>query len=417
MKFKTLATVALGTAALVFGTAHDGRIGFVQAQAQAETVRPEIGKPLKEASALIKAGKFKDALAKLQEAESVGGRTPVENYNIEGMRVAAASGAGDADSMVKGFEAMKASGRLSQAEQLRMIESIAGTFLRNKDNARALTWSQRYFKEGGTSATMKQVQTSAQFYSGDMAGIIKQTLEEISADEKAGRTPPQDKLNLLLTAASRQKDSANEALATEKLLNYYPRKELWAQTLGSLPQKKGFSDRFALDVYRLKLATGNMRSATDYMEMAQLAAQAGYPEEGKQVVDKGMAANVLGQGAEGARHKRLMDLMVKRTAEVKAALPAAESAAQDAKDGNALVSIGLGYALRGDASRGVKLIEQGIAKGSLKRPEDAKLYLGMAHALAGETAKAQASWRNVKGNDGVTDLAHLWSIQVRGGKR
>ena len=275
MKFKTLATLALGTAAFVFGTAHDGRIGFVQAQAQAETVRPEIGKPLKEASALIKAGKFKDALAKLHEAESVGGRTPVENYNIEGMRVAAASGAGDADSMVKGFEAMKASGRLSQPEQLRMIESIAGTFLRNKDNARALTWSQRYFKEGGTSATMKQVQTSAQFYSGDMAGIIKQTLEEISADEKAGRTPPQDKLNLLLTAASRQKDSANEALATEKLLNYYPRKELWAQILGGLPQKKGFSDRFALDVYRLKLATGNMRSANDYMEMAQLAAQAG----------------------------------------------------------------------------------------------------------------------------------------------
>ena len=39
------------------------------------------------------------------------------------------------------------------------------------------------------------------------------------------------------------------------------------------------------------------------MEMAQLAAQAGFPaEEGKQVVDKGFAANVLGhrQGRRSA---------------------------------------------------------------------------------------------------------------------
>ena len=43
----------------------------------------------------------------------------------------------------------------------------------------------------------------------------------------------------------------------------------------------------ALDVYRLKLATGNITSAADYMEMTQLALQAGIPAEAKLVVDKG----------------------------------------------------------------------------------------------------------------------------------
>ena len=46
---------------------------------------------------------------------------------------------------------MKASGKLAQAEQLRVMESIAGTYLRSKDNAKALAWAQRYFKEGGSS--------------------------------------------------------------------------------------------------------------------------------------------------------------------------------------------------------------------------------------------------------------------------
>ena len=417
MKFKTMSAVALGAAAFLFSVAPTGQIGFAAAQAQTDSVRPEVGRLLKDASALIKNGKSRDALAKVREAEAVAGRTAGENYAIEGMRIAAASAAGDADSMVKAFDAMKASGRLGQAAQLNMMESIAGTYLRNKDNAKALNWAQRYFKEGGNSATMKQVLTNAQYLSGDMGSIIRDTMESVTADEKAGRAPPADKLNLLLNAAGRAKDAGAESFALERLLTYYPKKEYWADVLGRVQQKKTFSDRFALDVYRLKLATGNMRDANDYMEMAQLAAQAGNPDEGKLVVDKGLAAGILGQGAEGARHKRLLDLMLKKSAEVKQALPANLAAANSAKDGNALVSLGLGYAFRGDASKGVQLIQQGIEKGDLKRPEDAKLYLGIAQSMAGDASKAQASWRSVKGTDGAADLARLWAVQARSAKR
>lgn len=417
MKFKTLTAVAFGTAAFLFSMAPTGQIGLAAAQAQTESVRPEVGKLLREASALIKSGKYKDALAKVRDADAVGSRTASENYAIEGMRIAAASGAGDADSMVKAFESMKATGRLGQAAQLNMIESIAGTYLRNKDHVKALSWAQRYFKEGGNSATMKQVLTNAQYLSGDMAAIIRETTEGVTADEKAGRTPPADKLNLLLNAASRAKDANAESFALERLLTYYPKKEYWADVLGRVQQKKSFSDRFALDVFRLKLATGNMRDANDYMEMAQLAAQADNPDEGKLVVDKGLAAGVLGQGAEGARHKRLLDLMVKKSGEAKLALAADQAAASSAKDGNALVSMGLAYAFRGDAAKGVQVIEQGIEKGGLKRPEDAKLYLGLAQSMAGDSSKAQTTWRSVKGNDGAADLARLWAVQARSAKR
>ncbi len=417
-RLKTVVAAAVGALALALGSAPDGHLGLSQASAQADSVRPEVGKHLRDASNFIKAGKYKEALGKVRDAEGVANRTAAENYNIEGMRVAAASGASDADSMVKGFEAMKASGKVGQAEQLRMMESIAGTYLRNKDNGKALNWAQRYFKEGGSSATMKQVLTNAQFLSGDMAATIKDTTEEINADERAGRTPSMDKLNLLLTAALKKGDANAEAMATEKLLNYYPRKELWAQVLGSLPQKKSFAaDKYQLDLSRLRLATGNMRGVDDYMEMAQLAAQAGVPEEGKQVVDKGVAANVLGQGAEGARHKRLADLMVKKIADAKAAAAVNEKAAQEAKDGNAFVTLGLASAFGGNSKKGAEQIEQGIAKGNLKRPEDAKLYLGLAYFLGGDVAKAQAAWKTVKGTDGSAELARLWGIYARAAKR
>jgi len=417
MKLKTLATAAVGAVAMVLGTAPQGELGFASASAQSEAVRPEVGKPLKEAGALVKAGKYKDALAKVKDAEAVSGRTANENFQIEYMRMAAGSGAQDTDAMVKGFEALKASGRLAQPDQLRMIEAIAGTYLRNKDAGKALTWSQRYFKEGGNSATMKEVQSQAQYLSGDMTSIIRETSEEIAADEKAGRTPAQNKLNLLLNAAMKAKDTTAEGLALEKLLAYYPRKELWADVLGRVQAKPSFSDRFSLDVYRLKLASGNMRDANDYMEMAQLAVQAGFPDEAKLVVDKGFASNVLGQGAEGARHKRLQDLVLKKVAEAKAGAAAAEKDALSAKDGNGLVSLGLAAAFRGQGAQGAKLVDEGIAKGNLKRPEDAKLYLGLAYFQAGDMAKAQAAWRTVKGTDGAADLARLWSVYSRSNKR
>ncbi len=415
MKLRTLAGAAVGAVAFVFGAAPEGGLGIASAVAQAEGVRPDIGKHLREAGSLIKAGKYKEALAKVRDAEAVGGRSAAENNAIEGMRFSAAMGVNDADSMSRAFEVLKP--RLAAAQQLQYMEAIAGTYLRAGSAAKALEWANKYFAAGGTSATVKTIQQQAQFKSGDMTAVLKDTLAEIQAGERAGKAPSQDKLNLLLFAAQKKNDAATEALATEKLLNYYPSKQLWAQILGGLPQKKGFSARFGLDVYRLRLATDNMRGADDFMEMAQLAAQAGYPEEGKRVVEQGLAANVLGQGKEGERHKRLLDLMVKKIAEAKSAQTLALNAANEAKAGDALVSLGLAQAFRGEAAAGIKLIEAGIAKGELKRADDAKLYLGLAHYVGGDMAKAQAAWRTVKGADGSGELARLWIIHARSAKK
>ena len=77
MKLKTLAGAAVGAAALMLGMGPQGQIGFPQAYAQ-ETVRPEVGKHLKDAGALIKGGKYKEALGKVRDAEAVSGRTASE---------------------------------------------------------------------------------------------------------------------------------------------------------------------------------------------------------------------------------------------------------------------------------------------------------------------------------------------------
>lgn len=389
-------------AALLFG---------LGAQAQ-EAVRPEVGKPLQAAQELIKAGKYKDALAKVREADAVGGKNANEGFLVERMRIAAASGAGDNDTAAKAFEALAATGKVSAADKARMAESISGGYYRSKDYARAMQWGQRYFKEGGTSASMRTLLIQSQYLSGDFAGAARELTTEIQAAEKSGTPPAQDRLNLLLNAASQLKDPSATVFALERLVTYYPKKEYWVDLLSRMQRKPGFSDRLVLDTYRLSLATGSMSSTSDFMEMSQLALQAGHELEAKQVVDKGFASGVLGTGAEAERHKRLRDLVTKRIDEAKAARAAAESEANGAKDGNALVSLGFSTALGGDSAKGLQMMQQGIARGGLKRPEDAKLHLGVAQVLAGD-AKAQATLRGVGGTDGTADLARLWSLYAR----
>ncbi|MBL8304573.1 MAG: hypothetical protein JNM26_17620 [Ideonella sp.] len=399
MKTQMNRVLVAAAAALVFGGAH------------AQALRPEVGKPLQAAEAMIKAGKYREALAKVKEAEAVSGRTVAETTTIERMRLAAASGAGDADTAARSFEAL--AGGMSGAEKLRSIESIAGSYYRGKEYAKAQQWYARYFKEGGTNAANRTLMIQTQYLAGDFAGAARELTAEVQATEKAGGTPPEPRLTLLLTAAQRLNDANITAYAMERLVVHYPKKEYWADLLSRLQRKPSFSDRFALDVYRLSLATGVMNKASDYMEMAQLAVQAGFPAEGKQVVEKGYAAGVLGTGPEAERHKRLRDLIDKRTAESKASLAADEAEALKAKDGNALVTVGFNLVANGQGAKGLALMQQGITKGGLKRPEDAKLHLGVAQAMAGDPAKAQATFKTVGGNDGSADLARLWALQAR----
>ena len=381
------------------------------AQAQ-DTVRPEVGRPLQEAQGLIKSQKYKEALVKVRDAEAVPNKTAHESYLIERMRIAAASGAGDMASAARAYEALAGSAKISAGDKLRMVESIAGGYYRNKEYAKAVEWAQRYQRDGGTSAQMQTLLIQAQYLSGDKAGVTKQLMAEIQADEKAGKAPSEDRLKLLMNATAAQPEGSAYTFALERLVTYYPSKQYWAELIAGVQRRPGFSDRFALDIYRLMLATGGMTKPSDFMEMTQLALQAGLAAEGKSVIDKGFAAGVLGTGPEAERQKRLRDLAVRKAEEAKAEAPVKEAEAQAAKDGTALVAAGFNQATSGQAAKGVTLINQGIVKGGLKRPEDAKLRLGQAMVLAGD-AKAAGVLRSVTGADGTADIARMWAILAR----
>jgi hypothetical protein len=382
----------------------------MQALAQrADAVRPEVGKPLQEAQGLMRSGKHREAMAKVNEADAVSGKTANESFLIQRMRGSVASAAGDMDTANKAFESVLNSGKVSGKDALQMEQAIAVNHYKAKDYAKAAQWTQRYFKEGGTDPAMRTVLLQS-YYLGNDCGSVNKMLAGAGEDRKSS----EEELQILANCYLRQKDTAGYVNAIEKLVVHYPKKEYWTDLLSRVQKKPGFSDRLSLHVYRLRLATGNLSGTNDYMEMAQLALQAGVPAEAKTVVDKGYEVKALGTGKDAERHQRLRDLVTKSLAEVQKTRAKDEQDAAAAADGNDLVKIGLEYVYEGQGEKGFGLVEKGIKKGGLRRPEDAKLSLGEAQLANGQKARGVQTLKTVQGADGTADIARLWVLYARG---
>ena len=403
---KAVMAVAVAAAFTLHSAGPLPLIGAAQAQ---EAVRAEIGKPLQQARDLIKANKHRDALAKLREAEAVPNRTAYENFLLEQMRASAASQAGDNEQAIKSFTFLINSGRLSEADVGRYAAGLAGLHYRARDYGNAANWAQRALRANPGDGTMRSLLIQSYFQAGDMAAASREALADVQAAEKAGRTPPEDQLQLLANIASRNSaDRGAYINALERLVTHYPKREYWADLLRRIESKPGWSNRLTLDLYRLRAATKTLGGANDYSEYAQLALQEQQAGEARQILEEGFAAGILGKGEEGERQQRLLALTKQRASDAPKALAAAEAEAKNDKDGNSLVRIGFAYSGLGQHDKGIALMQQGIAKGGLKRKDDATLHLGIALHRAGQKQRAAQIFRSVGGKDGTADLARLW---------
>ena len=135
--------------------------------AHAQGVRPEVGRPLQQASELLKAGKAREALAKVREADAAGGKNAAEQLMIDRMKGAAAQRAGDNATAIAAFESAMASGRLPGGEQAQVAESLAFAYSQQKNWPKTTEWANRARAAGGNSASLNQLIAYVQSQSGD----------------------------------------------------------------------------------------------------------------------------------------------------------------------------------------------------------------------------------------------------------
>ena len=386
----------------VVAAAFGGLCAFAMQPAQsvaADTLRPDVAKPLSAAQDLYRAHKYRDALTKIDQAAAVPGKTAYETYMVQEMRGAAAAAAGDNATAAQAYESLLSSGQLKGADEQRTEAALAGIYFQQKNYAQAIRVAQRYQKAGGTDPDMRVLLVQSYYLSNDCTNVVNLLRPGIDATARAGRAPDESQLQLLATCAQRVKDDTTYRGALEKLVAYYPKQSYWDDLFHAIRSKSHYASTLDIDTYRLRRATNALTTPDDYMEMTQLAIVAGTTAEGKQVIDQGFASGVLGHDAGADREKRLQALAAKRA-----------QAPADAANPVAPIDAGFNLVFAGKTAQGLAAMEAAIAKGGLDHPDQAQLHLGVAYYIAGQKAKAIQAFRAVKGDDGSADLARLWIL-------
>jgi hypothetical protein len=395
-------------------------LGFLSSVASAQekpaaapTVRPEVGQPLQAALDHLKAKRAKEALAKAREAQGVPNKTPYETYMTTRVLGQAAAAAGDGATAASALESAAGHTAAPEGERRQLLAAAAAQYYQLKDYAKAATLANRYLQQGGTDKSIRTIYVQSLYLGNNFAAAAREIAADIEAEEAAGRKPREDQLQLLANAYLQTKDTLLYNRSMEKLVAYYPKRDYWLNVVHSIVTRSGFNERLAIDVARLRLETGILRTAQEYLDFAQLSLIEGFPAEAARVIDKGYAAGVLGVGGEAARHKRLKELAAKNLADDKKNIAQEEAQGTASKDGKAIFNDGFNYVLHGKTEKGLDMMLKGLKMaGGFQRIEHARLQLGYAYHLAGQNEKAVQTFKSVTGSDGAGALARLWVIRL-----
>jgi tetratricopeptide (TPR) repeat protein len=231
--------------------------------------------------------------------------------------------------------------------------------------------------------------------------------------EKAGRKPDENWIQIVMSShfKTENRDGIGEAL--KKMVRYYPKPEYWENLLDIYRRKEG-GDRLTLGYYRLMNDVEVLKDKGDYVEMAQLAIDAGVPGEAQQIVEKGIQAGTLKSAdkTEQGRYDRLLVGAKKQSDLDQASLAQLAKEAEKATQGQADVALGQAYLSYAKYDEAIAALERGIKKGGVTDVDEAQVSLGIAYLKKGQKDQARQAFKAVKPGK-WSDLAELWSIRTQ----
>jgi tetratricopeptide (TPR) repeat protein len=402
----TLAMGAVSTAALVSTSAQ-------AAEAAANKVTTKaVAEPLKKAQEAMKAKQWDAALAGIKQAQASEKKTPFEAYQIDeflGYVLNQQKKFGEAAPV---FERKLNSGFLPAEQVDDRTKTVAQLYFQVKEYKKSAEWARKWLEKHPGQQDMSVLLGQSYYVMNDYKNAATTMMGVINAAEKGGRTPDENWLQIVLSSQFKLDNKDGIAEVLKKLVRYYPKGEYWENLL-DIYRRKDTSDRITLGFYRLMNEVGTLKQPDDYMEMAQLAIDAGVPGEAQTIVEKGVQGGTLKSDDKTTqgRYDRLLAGAKKSATADKASLAQLAKEAEKATQGQADVALGQAYLSYGMHDEAIGALQRGIKKGGVTDIDEAQISLGIAYLKKGQKDAALQSFRAVKGESKWHDLAEMWEIR------
>lgn len=403
----TLAMGAVSAAGLLSSTTAQA------AEAAANKVTTKaVAEPLKKAQEAMKNKQWDAALAAIKQAQASEKKTPFEAYQIDEFLGYVLIQQKKFTEAAPVFERMINSGFLPPEQIDDRTKTVAQLYFQVKDYKKSAEWAKKWLDKHPGQEEMAVLLGQSYYVMNDYKNAATTMSGVVNNAEKGGRTPQENWLQIVLSSQFKLDNKDGIADALKKLVRYYPKAEYWENLL-DIYRRKDTSDRVTLGYYRLMNDVGTLKQADDYVEMAQLAIDAGVPGEAQMVVEKGVQSGTLKSDDKTTqgRYDRLLASAKKSATADQAQLAQLAKEAEKATSGQALVGLGQAYLSYGKYDEAIDALKKGIAKAGVTDADEAQISLGIAYLRKGQKDQARQAFKAVKAESKWHDLAELWDVR------
>ena len=201
-----------------------------------------------------------------------------------------------------------------------------------------------------------------------------------------------------------EKNNTNKTVEIlEILLKYYPKKQYWVQLSHMYGEQKKESEQLsAMDTAYVQ---GMLDKGTEQVTMAYLYLNADLPYKAAKVMDKGLKDKSI----DGkSKNWEIAGSAWRQAQEVDKSIPAMETAASKSDTGELYARLGSIY-LDGDQfKKAITAINKGLSRGGVKRPDNARLVLGMAYFNTKQYEKAREAFKAAGRDERSAKYADQW---------
>ena len=355
------------------------------------------------AEAALNARNYAAAASALATAQGAA-RGADARYHLAGLQLRLARETNNAPLQAQASEALIASGRLSGAElgSLYAAQGAAAANSGNRDRAEAaLSRALELSPSAETAISLARVKLDLR-KNAEAVALVDRAIELRRA---SGQPVPEAWYRRGATLATTYNLAPHSLKFTRGLVSAYPSGQNWRDAILTYRDVAKPDQAGQLDAVRLMRLAKGLAGERDYLDAAQTFEAANLAGESRSVLDEGVSARMVDPAK--ATFKEAIAASARRAAAEKARLSGLQASAMAAATGAPALEAGDLYLSAANYPAAADLFRAAIQKGGVD-PGVANTRLGIALALAGRRAEAEAAFRAVTGPR--ADLAALWLV-------
>lgn len=237
----------------------------------------------------------------------------------------------------------------------------------------------------------------------DYDKALQNVVKAINMYKAEDKLPKEQWYNLARFLYFEKNDVKNTVATLEQLLTYYPKKEYWVQLSHMYgEQKKEGLQLAAMDTAYVQ---NMLDKGPEQVTMAYLYLNGEIPYRAAKVMEKGLKDGSI---QATSKNYEIAASAWRQAQELDKAIPAMEEAAAKSDDGELYARLGNIYLDSDRNKEAITAINKGLSRGGVKRPDTARLVLGMAYFNTKQYDKAREAFQAAGRDERSAKYAEQW---------